>query len=203
MRRTKKDSAITRETLLAAAMDVLTKTSYKAARLDDIASAAGVTRGAIYWHFNNKQRMYHELINESFCAPMYDIYEILDSKNPSYKKLETVAGYLLGKNLPIYHKSALIYNVLFTEAPEGLEETIAQVENWFKILFEKHANALEVGITTGEIIKTIDPAFEARSFYSFLWGYYTNRNRFFNDYEPQLIKDYIVRTFIKRIRAGK
>ena len=42
MRRSKKDSAITRETLLAAAMDVLTKTSYKAARLDDIAKAAGV-----------------------------------------------------------------------------------------------------------------------------------------------------------------
>ena len=201
MRRSKEDAAITRETLLIAAMDVLTTTSYKAARLEDVAKAAGVTRGAIYWHFKNKQRMYHELIDESFCDPMHDLYDILDSEMPSYKKIETVAGYLLGENLPVYHKSALIYNVLFAETPEGLEETIVQVENWFKTLFEKHANALKRGISAGEIIETVDPGFEARSFYSFIWGYYTNKDRFFNNYEPQQIKEYTIRTFITRIRA--
>jgi TetR/AcrR family transcriptional regulator, acrAB operon repressor len=201
MRRSKKDSAITRETLLAAAMDVLTKTSYKAARLDDIAKAAGVTRGAIYWHFNNKQRLYHELVNESFCDSMHDLYNILDSENPSYDKIDAVAKYLLGENLPVYHKSALIYNILFAEAPEGMEETIAQVENWFKTLFEKHTKALEQGIAVGEIVEKIDPGFEARSFYNFLWGFYTNRNRFFKDYAPKIVEDYIRKTFIARIRA--
>ena len=203
MRRSKEDAAITRETLLIAAMDVLTKTSYKAARLDDIAKAAGVTRGAIYWHFKNKQRLYHELVNESFCDPMHDLYNILDSEDPSYDKIAAVAGYLLGKNLPVYHKSALIYNVLFAETPDGLEQTITQVENWFKTLFEKHASALEIGVAAGEILETIDPGFEARSFYSFIWGYYTNKNRFFNNYEPQQIEDYIIRSFVTRIRSDK
>ena len=134
---------------------------------------------------------------------MQEVYDILDADNPSYEKIVAVTGYLLGENLPVLHKSALIYNILFAEGPEGLEKTIAQVEKWFKILFEKHANALEQGIAAGEIAETIDPGFEARSFYSFLWGFYTNKNRFFNDYPLQRIKDYIIKKFITSIRLSK
>ena len=83
-----------------------------------------------------------------------------------------------------------------------MEETISQVENWFATLFEKHATALEQGITAGEIMEKIDTGFEARSFYNFLWGFYTNKNRFFNGYEPKTVEDYIRSTFITRIRTA-
>ena len=31
--------------------------------LEDIAKAAGVTRGAIYWHFKNKSELFSAMVN--------------------------------------------------------------------------------------------------------------------------------------------
>ena len=64
MRRTKEESAITREHLLKVALAVFSKKGYLAATLEGIASEAGVTRGAIYWHFKNKAEIYNTLVND-------------------------------------------------------------------------------------------------------------------------------------------
>lgn len=64
MRRTKEEAAITREQLLKKALAVFSKKGYSAATLQDIASEADVTRGAIYWHFGSKAELYNTLIKE-------------------------------------------------------------------------------------------------------------------------------------------
>jgi TetR/AcrR family acrAB operon transcriptional repressor len=64
MRKTKEDAAITREQLLKKALAVFSKKGYSAATLQDIASEADVTRGAIYWHFGSKAELYNTLIKE-------------------------------------------------------------------------------------------------------------------------------------------
>jgi TetR/AcrR family acrAB operon transcriptional repressor len=64
MRRTKEEAAITRSHLLKAALSVFSQKGYLATTLDDIAQAAGVTRGAIYWHFKNKADIYQTLFKE-------------------------------------------------------------------------------------------------------------------------------------------
>ena len=47
--------AKTRDELLAAGIKVFAERGYHRARLEDIAAAAGTTRGALYWHFADKQ----------------------------------------------------------------------------------------------------------------------------------------------------
>ena len=64
MRRTKEEAAVTRATVLKAALSVFSAKGYAAATLDDVASAAKVTRGAIYWHFKNKADLYNTLVEE-------------------------------------------------------------------------------------------------------------------------------------------
>jgi TetR/AcrR family acrAB operon transcriptional repressor len=64
MRRTKEEAAITRQQLLKAALVVFSAKGYAATRLEDIAAEAGVTRGAIYWHFGNKAELYNTLLSE-------------------------------------------------------------------------------------------------------------------------------------------
>jgi TetR/AcrR family acrAB operon transcriptional repressor len=64
MKRTKEEAAITRATVLKAALSVFSAKGYDAATLDDISAAAGVTRGAIYWHFKSKADLYNTLIAE-------------------------------------------------------------------------------------------------------------------------------------------
>ena len=64
MRRTKEEAAVTRATLLRTALSVFSAKGYAVATLDDVAKAAKVTRGAIYWHFKSKADLYNTLVQE-------------------------------------------------------------------------------------------------------------------------------------------
>ncbi|GLR12704.1 TetR family transcriptional regulator [Chitinimonas prasina] len=57
-RRTKEQAAETREQLLDAAERVFHAKGVSRATLDDIARDAGLTRGAVYWHFDNKTAIF-------------------------------------------------------------------------------------------------------------------------------------------------
>ena len=61
-RRTKEDALATRHRLLDAAEHVFQSKGVSATSLNDIAAAAGTTRGAIYWHFNDKADLYNAMI---------------------------------------------------------------------------------------------------------------------------------------------
>lgn len=69
MRRTKSQSEETRQRILDAAEAVFIEIGVSKASLERIAAEAGVTRGAIYWHFANKQ----ELLTAIF-ARVYDLH---------------------------------------------------------------------------------------------------------------------------------
>jgi TetR/AcrR family acrAB operon transcriptional repressor len=64
MRRTKEEALATRENVITAALEVFSQYGYSAARLEDIAKAAEVTRGAIYHHFGSKEELYKALVTE-------------------------------------------------------------------------------------------------------------------------------------------
>ena len=67
-RKTKEDAEVTRQNLLSGALKVFSRQGYAAARLEDIAEEAGVTRGAIYWHFKNKADLYNTLVGETLSG---------------------------------------------------------------------------------------------------------------------------------------
>ena len=64
MRRTKEDAAKTRMEVLAAAAQVFFENGVSGSSLDKIAKRAGVTRGAIYWHFKDKAEVLTALHSE-------------------------------------------------------------------------------------------------------------------------------------------
>jgi TetR/AcrR family acrAB operon transcriptional repressor len=61
-RRTKEESLVTRTRILDAAENVFHDRGVAHASLEDIAAAAKVTRGAIYWHFKDKADLYNAMI---------------------------------------------------------------------------------------------------------------------------------------------
>ncbi len=56
-RRTHEDSQETKKNILASAQRLFTRRGFERTSLSDIAKYAGVTRGAIYWHFENKEEL--------------------------------------------------------------------------------------------------------------------------------------------------
>ncbi|WP_165679178.1 TetR family transcriptional regulator, partial [Metapseudomonas otitidis] len=64
MRRTKEEAEKTRADILAAAELLFLENGVAHTSLEQIARAAGVTRGAVYWHFQNKAHLFHEMLNQ-------------------------------------------------------------------------------------------------------------------------------------------
>jgi AcrR family transcriptional regulator len=64
MRRTQEEAEATRQAVLAAALRLFSESGYAATRLSDVARAAGVTRGAVYHHFDNKAHLYRTLLHD-------------------------------------------------------------------------------------------------------------------------------------------
>ena len=57
MRRTKEESELTRAAILNAAERVFCEQCFAGATIDGISRAAGLTRGAFYWHFKDKAEL--------------------------------------------------------------------------------------------------------------------------------------------------
>lgn len=64
MRRTKEAAENTRTAILTAAELLFFKQGVSHTSLEQIARHAGVTRGAVYWHFQNKAHLFHEMLNQ-------------------------------------------------------------------------------------------------------------------------------------------
>ncbi len=61
-RRTKEEALATRNRILDIAERVFSERGVARTSLDDIAQAAGFTRGAIYWHFQNKADLFSAML---------------------------------------------------------------------------------------------------------------------------------------------
>ena len=72
MRRTKAEAEATRRQIIGAAERIFFEKGVSNATMQDVARAAGVTRGAIYWHFANKTAIFLELY-KSVPLPQEDM----------------------------------------------------------------------------------------------------------------------------------
>jgi TetR/AcrR family acrAB operon transcriptional repressor len=84
VRRTKEEAAATRDSILDAAEQLFAEHGVSRTTLQHIATAAGVTRGAIYWHFDDKVAL--------FDAMMERVIMPLESSLPRIDEVETVAA---------------------------------------------------------------------------------------------------------------
>lgn len=66
VRKTKEEAQETRNAILDAAEFVFQERGVSHTSLAEVAKAAGVTRGAIYWHFANKADLYDAMIQRVF-----------------------------------------------------------------------------------------------------------------------------------------
>src|SRR5258708_2193738 len=57
-------SAVTRRAILDACLKLFARHGFSTTSIDDIASAAGITKGAVYWHFENKEELFQAILEE-------------------------------------------------------------------------------------------------------------------------------------------
>ncbi len=95
MRRTKEDAEKTRQRVIAAAAEVFARQGVGRTSMEQIARRAGVTRGAVYWHFANKAELYFAM-RETVTLPMIDSVDLALKRGGEADALGAIEDMLTG-----------------------------------------------------------------------------------------------------------
>ena len=80
-------TAATKEKLLEAAGRIFARDGFEAARLEDIASAAGYTRGAFYAHFKTKEDLFFALLEEEGRRRLEQVRAVVEGHETTHERL--------------------------------------------------------------------------------------------------------------------
>lgn len=124
-RRTKVEAEQTREQIIDAAEELFLTRGVARATLEQIAQAAGVTRGAIYWHFRNKT----DLFDAMYCR-VHDPVEDLVNQSLALEDegaIEALRNFCVQSLLSLARdrRRRRVYSILFhhCEFVDGLQES--------------------------------------------------------------------------------
>ena len=95
MRRTKEEAARTREAIVEAALACFDRYGIATSTLEQIACAAGVSKGAVYHHFSGKRAILRA-IRERVSLPLLDAADVTLLRSGGQPALDRVEGFLLG-----------------------------------------------------------------------------------------------------------
>ncbi|NDV28041.1 TetR family transcriptional regulator [Desulfovibrio sp. JC010] len=170
-RKTKEEAEKTRQALLASAFKVFNEKGYAKTTLQDIATDAGVTRGAVYWHFKNKTDLFEKLFDYAFM-PVRDLLfskfeEDLDPK-------EMLSGLM---RVWISHAGTeenfrAAFGIMFnkTEWSEELMPFKMKFREYEYKFIKRTENIIEQGQQDGIFREELKPAVAAAQYFSLFLG---------------------------------
>jgi TetR/AcrR family transcriptional repressor of acrEF/envCD operon len=156
-KRTKAEALKTRQHLIETAIIQFATRGVGNTTLNDIADAAQVTRGAIYWHFDNKTQLFNELWQQQ--PPLRDLIQARLAShvcdNPLRQLREKlIAGLQYIAEIP---RQQALLQILYHKC-EFHEGMISEQEIREKIGFSQKGlrDALQASMAEGLISRTLD-----------------------------------------------
>ncbi|STZ76730.1 multidrug efflux system transcriptional repressor MtrR [Bergeriella denitrificans] len=143
MRKTKTEALKTKEHLMLAALDTFHQRGVARSSLNEIAQSAGVTRGALYWHFRNKEDLFDSLFqrvcNDIEECIQHDL-ECSDGDHLAAFRLMLLKFFERIENNSIHNK---FYTVLFIkcEHTEQNAAIVALMEK-YRLLWREKLNTI-------------------------------------------------------------
>ena len=158
MRKTKTEAQKTRQYLLDAALEVFWRDGVTRASLQAIAQEAGVTRGALYWHFKNKEDLFETLFEQQyadFFAAFND--QTLRDNQDVWTHLQHNLTTMF-ETLATRESKHKFCNVMFSKCEQTAgNETITELACRYHRLFQKQiAYALQLSREQGRLPENTD-----------------------------------------------
>jgi AcrR family transcriptional regulator len=149
-----------RARLLEAARTLVEQHGIGATGVDEIAAAAGVSRGAIYWHFKNKNELMAALVEER--APFPRLHSVIEDS--AHLSLAEIASRVYDVYFQAISENAAFFRAVFSEihaTPEIaaiIGRNIAQVLAPFSALIAQRRER--------EHLRPVHPVFIAQSLFA-------------------------------------
>ena len=156
-KKTKADALKTRQHLIETAIVQFALRGVSNTTLNDIADAARVTRGAIYWHFENKTQLFNEVWAQqpALRELIQDKLLVHDAESPLEQLREQlIVGLQYIAEIP---RQQALLQILFHKC-EFNEEMISEQEIREKMGFNLHTlrQTLQKSMAKGEIANQLD-----------------------------------------------
>ena len=158
MRKTKIEAQKTRNYLLKAALDTFYTRGVSRSSLNEITQTAGVTRGALYWHFKNKEDLFETLFEQQyadFFAAFND--QTLRDNQDVWTHLQHNLTTMF-ETLATRESKHKFCNVMFSKCEQTAgNETITELACRYHRLFQKQiAYALQLSREQGRLPENTD-----------------------------------------------
>jgi TetR/AcrR family transcriptional regulator, transcriptional repressor for nem operon len=165
-----RDAERTRERLLQAAAREVYRTGFQSASLDTILASAGVTKGALYYHFDSKEALGYVVVEEIIGPDLRGKW--LRPLHRGEDPIDTLIGIVQSESVrPEDVRGGCPLNNLAQEMSpldEGFRKRLARV---FHAWREGVATALREGQTRGMVRRDAEPAEAAGLLIAMLEGY--------------------------------
>ena len=94
VRRHERNPDRTRRAILDAAFRVIHRHGFQGMRLDEVVEATGLTKGALYHHFPNKQALGYAVVDEIISEMMHELWTrpLEDAGDPLQAIIDTLTG---------------------------------------------------------------------------------------------------------------
>ena len=172
VRRSKADAEQTRSAILDAAEHQFYQHGVSRTTLAHIASAAGVTRGAIYWHFDNKADLFNAMLDR-IRLPFRQMLSELQSANDlsALAQIRDVMhrALVIVQQDPQYHR---VLTVVFhrCEYVDELNPAVQQQEQLNQEVQDTLTLAFARALENGELNPAIEPRVAAAAMNSLVGG---------------------------------
>jgi AcrR family transcriptional regulator len=171
MRRTKEEATKTRKDLLNAALQVFSRQGYQAARLQDIAKAAGINPRAIYHHIGSKAGLYNTMMDEVSAQESGAV----EAAIAEYESLIEIMARIMSYSLALLETDRRLRRVfelsLFkAQTDPELEEVLIKRVEGADLQINNTAGIIAQSVSNGELRADLDSATLARAFIVYLNG---------------------------------
>jgi AcrR family transcriptional regulator len=154
--------------LVSVAIDCFSRYGYQGTSIDRIARAAGVTKGALYYHFKDKEALLFGALDDRIGGFERVVVERVTRLRDPVAALYAVADICIEQATRSNHRRFML--TLMVEALDthpALAERFRQMMRRFR---EFLANTVRIGQSKGLFRADADPALAARLFVSALFG---------------------------------
>jgi AcrR family transcriptional regulator len=110
--RTKAEREERMQAIRAAALDVFAAKGFAAARLDDVAQAAGVAKGTIYLYFKSKEDLLESIVKLKIGAVLEDVEQAIAASSAPASQMLRMVGKVLAERIEDNDRRRVIHLVL-------------------------------------------------------------------------------------------
>lgn len=189
---------LTHKSILEAAESLFAEKGYNGTSMNDIVRKSGQSKGAIYNHFENKERLFLTLLESQTNIGLKQLREIFSEKDSTIQKIKKVLDITMDNSCDCPTETGRM-QIEFMIAASRIESITKDMQNRYKTIQLFITELIEEGIKKGEFNPEIDSNSLASLLYATLEGLGLEYATLGIEFDSNRLKDTLMNLILKGI----